>query len=225
MEQHPLLMGMPPAWGLWEQVWPFYAAVLGGYLMGSVPFGLIVTRLAGLGDVRRIGSGNIGATNVLRTGRKDLAALTLLLDGAKGATAVLIATGYLGAGAGIIAGGAALLGHCFPVWLRFKGGKGIATMLGIALALDWKVGLAMIAVWLVVAGVTRFSSLAGVISAVAAPALFKWLATPQMGQFAIGIAMLIILRHAANLRRVMKGQEPRIGEKKNDDGTRAGTGG
>ncbi len=223
--EHPLLEGMPPAWGPLEQVWPFYAAVLGGYLLGSIPFGLVVTWLAGLGDVRRIGSGNIGATNVLRTGRKDLAALTLLLDGGKGAAAVLIATAYLGAGAGMIAGGAALLGHCFPVWLRFKGGKGIATALGLALALDWKAGLAMVVIWLVVAGVTRFSSLAGVLSAVAAPALFKWLGTEQMGQFAIGIAMLIILRHIANLRRLMKGQEPRIGETKNDDGTRAGTGG
>ena len=223
--QHPILAGMPSAWGPLEQVWPFYAAVLGGYLVGSIPFGLLLTRLAGLGDVRRIGSGNIGATNVLRTGRKDLAALTLLLDGAKGAAAVLIGTAYLGLGAGIIAGGAALLGHCFPVWLRFKGGKGIATTFGVALALDWKVGLAMITIWLVVAGVTRISSLAGVLSAVAAPGLFKWLGTEQMGQFAIGIAMLIILRHAANLRRLMKGQEPHIGERRNDDGTRAGTDG
>jgi acyl phosphate:glycerol-3-phosphate acyltransferase len=223
--EHPLLEGMPPAWGPLEQVWPFYAAVLGGYLLGAIPFGLLITWLAGLGDVRRIGSGNIGATNVLRTGRKDLAALTLLLDGGKGAAAVLIVTAYLGTGAGMIAGGAALLGHCFPIWLRFKGGKGVATAFGAALALDWKVGLAMIVIWLVVAGVTRFSSLAGVLSAVAAPALFKWMATEQMGQFAIGIAMLIILRHIANLRRLMKGQEPRIGESKNDDGTRAGTDG
>lgn len=218
-------MGMPPAWGPLDLVWPFYATVLGGYLLGSIPFGMVLTRLAGLGDVRRIGSGNIGATNVLRTGRKDLAALTLLLDGCKGVAAVLIATAWLGAGAGMIAGGAALIGHCFPIWLRFKGGKGIATALGVALALDWKVGLAMIAIWLVVAGVTRFSSLAGVLSAVAAPGLFKWLGTEQMGQFAIGLAMLIILRHVANLRRLLKGQEPRIGERKNDDGTRAGTDG
>jgi glycerol-3-phosphate acyltransferase PlsY len=225
MEQHPILAGMPPAWGPPELIWPFYAAVIGGYLLGSIPFGLILTRLAGLGDVRRIGSGNIGATNVLRTGRKDLAALTVLLDGLKGAAAVLIAGAWLGPGPGLIAGGAALLGHCFPVWLRFKGGKGVATMLGVAAALDWRVGVLMAAIWLIVAGVTRVSSLAGVISAVSAPALFKWLATEQMGQFAIGLAMLIILRHAANLRRLMKGQEPRIGEKKSADGDAAGPGG
>ena len=196
-----------------------------GYLLGSIPFGIFFAYASGAGDVRKIGSGNIGATNVLRTGKKWAAAGTLLFDGLKGVAAVLLAGLYLPVGMEVLAGAGAVLGHVFPIWLRFKGGKGIATALGVALALNWKVGLVMIVIWLVVAGVTRFSSLAGVLSAVAAPALFKWLANEQMGQFAIGLAMLIILRHVANLRRLLKGQEPRIGEKKNDDGTRAGTGG
>ena len=193
--------------------WPYGLAALAGYLLGSIPFGVVLTRLAGMGDIRKMGSGNIGATNVLRTGRKDLAALTLLLDAAKGAAAVLLA-GQYGPDMAILAGGGAMLGHVAPVWLAFKGGKGIATALGIALALSWKAGLVLIAIWLVVAAVTRYSSVAGLAAGVAGPGVLNWLGTKQQGEFMIGIAMLIILRHLPNIRRLMRFEEPRIGEKK-----------
>jgi glycerol-3-phosphate acyltransferase PlsY len=183
-----------------------------GYLLGSVPFGLVITRLAGLGDIRSIGSGNIGATNVLRTGRKDLAAATLLLDGGKGAAAVLIA--YALGWRPEIAGAAAFLGHCFPVWLSFKGGKGVATFLGTLLALWVPAGLFAVATWLGAALVARYSSLAALLAAAASPfvlyAMGKW----EFALAAIFMTVLIFIRHRANIARLLKGDEPKIGKKR-----------
>jgi glycerol-3-phosphate acyltransferase PlsY len=190
-------------------------ALIGGYLLGSIPFGLLLTRMAGLGDIRNVGSGNIGATNVLRTGRKDIAAATLLLDGGKAAAAVLIARYFFGPEAGLLAGGAAFFGHCFPVWLKFKGGKGVATFFGALLAALPMIGVAAILIWLSVAFVFRFSSLAALSAAAAAPALAYLL---HAGPWAIGfcavLAGLIFWRHQANLKRLLSGEEPRIGTKK-----------
>ena len=191
-------------------VWPYYAAALVAYLMGSIPFGLILTRLAGLGDLRQIGSGSIGATNVLRTGNKALAALTVLLDGGKGALAVLIARAY-GPDFAVIAGGAAVIGHLFPVWLRFRGGKGVATALGVWLAIAWPVGVAACATWLAVAALTRYSSLAGLIALIAAPVYAYVLADPQRVQLGRLLAILVVLRHHGNIRRLVTGREPKIG--------------
>ena len=198
----------------WTYSGPYLAAaVVAGYLLGSVPFGLILTRLAGLGDIRQIGSGNIGATNVLRTGNKGLAALTLLLDAGKGAAAVLIGQRYFGPDVAILAGGGAMLGHLFPVWLRFRGGKGVATAFGILLALSWPAGLAGLATWVVIAALFRYSSLAALVASATAPAYVYWLAEPQKGEFAIFIAVLIWTRHISNIRRLLAGTETRIGQK------------
>jgi glycerol-3-phosphate acyltransferase PlsY len=191
-------------------------AVVGGYLLGSIPFGVIATRLGGAGDVRAIGSGSIGATNVLRTGRRDLALITLLGDGGKGAVAVLLA-GWLLASpeAAAIAGGAAFLGHCFPVWLKFKGGKGVATFFGTMLAIAWPAGLLAGATWLVVAAIFRISSLAGLTAAALAP-LYVLLTnqTPEAKLWmALFMTVLIFIRHHENIRRLLKGEEPRIGAK------------
>jgi glycerol-3-phosphate acyltransferase PlsY len=201
---------MPDVLGGWEYTWPYYAAALAGYLLGSIPFGLILTRAAGLGDIRRIGSGNIGATNVLRTGRKGLAALTLLLDGGKGAAAVLLA-GLWGPDMAIMAGGGAMIGHLFPVWLGFRGGKGVATGLGIILALSWPVGLIAAAIWLAAAFLFRYSSLAALLGSAAAPVAAWFLAGRQKAEMALFLALLIWLRHHANIRRLLAGSEPRIG--------------
>jgi acyl phosphate:glycerol-3-phosphate acyltransferase len=186
------------------------AALIFGYLLGSIPFGLIVTRLAGLGDIRAIGSGNIGATNVLRTGRRGLAALTLLGDFGKGAAAVLIAANWsaeLAAAAGL----GAFLGHLYPVWLSFKGGKGVATYLGVLAGLAWPAAIAFAAIWLAVAYITRYSSLAALIAAAASPlalaALQNWLA---VGLFTM-LTILVFLRHHQNIERLLKGEESRIG--------------
>ncbi len=189
-------------------------AAVGGYLLGSIPFGLILTRLAGLGDIRAIGSGNIGATNVLRTGNKGLAALTLLLDGAKGAAAALLASFYASADAGLVAGLCAVLGHDFPVWLRFKGGKGVATTLGVLLGAAWPVGVAACATWLVIAGLFRYSSLAALTAFALAPAFAYVLVGLPMAILALVLAVLGFIRHAANIRRLLAGTEPRIGGKK-----------
>lgn len=189
---------------------PAYVAL--GYLLGSIPFGLLLTRAAGLGDIRRIGSGSIGATNVLRTGRKALAAATVLLDGGKGAAAVLIAGVLAGRDAGLWAGLGAVLGHLFPVWLRFKGGKGVATGYGVLIAAAWPVGIAAGAVWLVVAMLLRFSSLAGLISFALAPLLAWALADPAVVKLSLAIAVLVYARHHANIRRLLAGTEPRIGQ-------------
>ncbi|MBN9527469.1 MAG: glycerol-3-phosphate 1-O-acyltransferase PlsY [Alphaproteobacteria bacterium] len=195
---------------------PFYfylAAVVLGYLLGSIPFGLVLTRLAGLGDIRQIGSGNIGATNVLRTGRKDLAAATLVLDAGKGGIAALIAMRW-GFDLAILAGGAAFLGHLFPVWLGFKGGKGVATFIGTLLGVFWPMGLIVIATWLVVAGLLRISSLAALVAAATAPVWAWYLGGPALAALCLFMAVLIFIRHHENIRRLAAGTEPRIGKKK-----------
>lgn len=198
----------------WEFAWPYLlSALVGGYLFGAIPFGFILARLGGLGDIRKTGSGSIGATNVLRAGRKGLAAATLILDGGKGAAAVLLA-GTWGPDVQLAAAFGAVLGHLFPVWLGFKGGKGMATALGVLLALAWPVGVAACATWLVVAAVFRISSLASLISVAAAPA-YAWLLMGdlQLVELAGILALLVWSRHHANIRRLLKGAEPRIGRK------------
>ena len=192
---------------------PQLGAIVLGYLLGSVPFGLVLTKFAGLGDIRSIGSGSIGATNVLRTGRKDLALATLLLDGGKGAIAVLIAR-LISEDLTVLAGGAAILGHLFPVWLKFKGGKGVATTLGTLIAANWMVGIGACLVWLVVAFVFRYSSLSGLISVAAAPFLALWLGTVPQAWLAAFAAVLVWIRHHENIRRLLKGEEPKIGKRK-----------
>ena len=182
-----------------------------GYLLGSIPFGLIVTRLAGLGDVRKIGSGNIGATNVLRTGKKWAAALTLLLDGGKGAAAVLVAHTYYGIEGGAIAGIAVILGHIFPVWIGFKGGKGVATFVGVMLAAYWPAGLLVAATWLVVAYFSRISSLSALVAAALAPAYTIAFGRLSEALLALLLAIIIVITHHANLHRLWRGEEPRIG--------------
>lgn len=197
----------------WQLAWPYFAAALvGGYLLGSIPFGLVLTRLAGLGDIRQIGSGNIGATNVLRTGRKDLAALTLILDALKGAAAALIA-GYWGTDYLVLAAAGAFLGHLFPVWLGFNGGKGVATFLGTLFAVDWRVALMTCATWIVAALLTRISSLSALLSALAAPIYMYWLGSLQKTELLAFMTVLIFVRHHQNIRRLLKGEEPRIGKK------------
>ena len=192
------------------------ACAAGGYLLGSIPFGLVLARLGGYGDIRKIGSGNIGATNVLRTGNKPLALLTLLLDSGKGAAAVLIAYRF-GPEAAVAAGAGAMLGHTFPVWLRFKGGKGVATALGTYLALSWPLGLAACATWLVVAIVGRISSLSALTALALAP-LAAWFVqkSPLLTLFGVFVAVLVYIRHWQNIRRLMAGTEPRMsfGKKK-----------
>ena len=188
------------------------------YLIGSIPFGLILTASAGLGDIRKLGSGNIGATNVLRTGRRELAAATLLLDGLKGAVAVWLAVRLLPtASSASIAAIFVILGHCFPVWLRFSGGKGVATMLGVAFALDWRSGLVCCALWFAVARWTKISSAGGIAAAIALPVLLFVLAWPDWRNpvpwAALLAASLVLLRHHANIARLLAGTEPRIGRK------------
>jgi glycerol-3-phosphate acyltransferase PlsY len=189
------------------------AALVFGYLLGSIPFGLILTRLAGFGDIRNIGSGNIGATNVLRTGNKKLALATLILDGGKGAVAVLVAR-YFNPELAVYAGGAAFIGHLFPVWLKFKGGKGVATGLGVLLGLNWIVGVLACVTWLVVAFVFRYSSLSALLALALAPVYAIWLGTPGQIVLGIGLAVLVWIRHHENIRRLLKGEEPKIGKKK-----------
>ena len=184
-----------------------------GYLFGSIPFGLLLTRIAGLGDIRRIGSGNIGATNVLRTGNKGLAAATLLLDGGKGAAAVLITRWFGGHDAVLWAGIGAVLGHAFPVWLGLKGGKAVATSYGVLIAAAWPVGLCAGAVWLALAALGRISSLAALASFALAPIVAAVLADATVVKLALVIAVLVFVRHHANIRRLIAGTEPRIGQK------------
>lgn len=196
---------------------PILAAVL-GYLLGSTPFGLVLTRLAGLGDIRKIGSGNIGATNVLRTGRKDLALATLLLDGGKGAIAVLLARWLEGDDAAMIAGLTAVLGHMFPLWLKFKGGKGVATTLGMLIALAPWVGLAACGVWLLTALVFRYSSLAALLAMLAAPFAADLIYdSPNLAGTCGLIALAVWIKHRSNIRRLIKGEEPKIQFKKKKD--------
>jgi acyl phosphate:glycerol-3-phosphate acyltransferase len=181
------------------------------YLLGSIPFGVLITRALGLGDLRAIGSGNIGATNVLRTGNKAAAAATLLLDAGKGAAAVLLARHFAGETAAMVAGLAAFLGHLFPVWLGFRGGKGVATFLGVTLALAWPAGLAACATWLAVAFAFRFSSLAALVAAAATPLWLALLGRSDAVWLGLALAALVFLRHHANIRRLLAGAEPRIG--------------
>ncbi|MBN2629878.1 MAG: glycerol-3-phosphate 1-O-acyltransferase PlsY [Rhodobacteraceae bacterium] len=185
---------------------------LASYLLGSIPFGMVITRLMGLGDLRQIGSGNIGATNVLRTGNKAAALATLLLDAAKGAVAVLIARALVGPEAAQVAGLFSFLGHLYPVWLGFRGGKGVATFLGTLLALAWPAGLAACATWAVTAALSRISSLSALVAAALAPVWLVLLGYPQMTVLAIALAALIFVRHAANITRLRAGTEPRIGK-------------
>jgi glycerol-3-phosphate acyltransferase PlsY len=213
--------------------WIFYlAAAVCGYLLGSIPFGLVITKMAGLGDIRAIGSGNIGATNVLRTGRKDLAAATLLLDAGKAGLAFwLCVWGVTAYGAntgatfhsgsintvGLIGGAAAFIGHCYPVWLNLKGGKGVATYVGLLLAGMWQVGLAFCAIWLLTAALFRMSSFAALVATAAAPVIAWWLFPLGGGYIITGVlAVLIFWRHRANIRRIVAGTEPKIGKKKSE---------
>ncbi len=185
-----------------------------GYLLGSIPFGLLLTRAAGLGDIRGIGSGNIGATNVLRTGRRSLAAATLVLDGLKGAAAVLIARFAYDQDIALLAGLFAVLGHLFPVWLRFHGGKGVATGLGVMIAASWPVGVAACVIWLIVARLARLSSLAALAAFAVMPVVALALGQFGVVKLAFTIAVLVFVRHQANIRRLLAGTEPRIGQGK-----------
>jgi len=196
----------------WAAVWPYYAAfLLASYLAGSIPFGLILTRLAGLGDIRGIGSGNIGATNVLRTGRKDLAALTLLLDAAKGGVMVFVGARIGGPDFAVTAALGAFLGHLFPVWLTFRGGKGVATYLGCLLAAAPLAGLAFAAVWLAVAFALRFSSLAALTASFATPFILVALEEFQFAEAFGVLTALLWFKHHANIGRLLTGTESRIG--------------
>jgi glycerol-3-phosphate acyltransferase PlsY len=196
--------------------WPahgpiFAAAGVFGYLLGSIPFGLLFSWLAGAGDVRKIGSGNIGATNVLRTGKRWAAAATLICDAGKGAAAVLLAQNFQRGDAALFAGLGAFLGHLFPIWLGFRGGKGVATFLGVTLAIDWRVGLLALATWLAVAVLSRMSSLSALVAAALTPLYLALFHEPLKAMFALVLALLIFAMHRANIGRIARGQEPRIG--------------
>ncbi|MBF9048701.1 glycerol-3-phosphate 1-O-acyltransferase PlsY [Roseobacter sp. HKCCD9010] len=185
---------------------------IAAYLLGSVPFGLVIARLFGLGDIRQIGSGNIGATNVLRTGNKLAAFLTLILDAGKGGIAVLLARALFADDAAQIAGFMAFLGHCFPVFLGFKGGKGVATFLGTLLALFWPAGIAACLTWLVTAAISRISSLSALVAAVLTPVWMTLLGMPEASIVTVALAALILVRHQKNIERIRDGSEPRIGK-------------
>ena len=185
-----------------------------GYLCGSIPFGLLLTRLAGTADLRAIGSGNIGATNVLRTGRKDLAAATLVLDALKGTFAVLLAYAYLGGAAALAAAIGAFLGHLYPVWIGFRGGKGVATFLGCLIGIAWPAALVFVVVWLAVAALTRYSSAAALAASALAPLVFYlWLGRPHAGLVFALLAALLWVKHRANIERLLKGNETKIGQR------------
>jgi len=192
---------------------PVIYALIGGYLMGSIPFGLLIARATGQGDIRKIGSGNIGATNVLRTGRKDIALITLLLDAAKAGVAALIFNHFFGSPIGLLAGTAALIGHCFPVWLKFKGGKGVATFFGCLLATAWPIGLIAGAIWLACAFLTRISSLSALAAAGSAPLVAFMMGYYHVAIMAAVLAVIIYIRHGENIGRIIKGTESRIGKK------------
>lgn len=194
-----------------------FASLAFGYLIGSIPFGLVITKLAGLGDIRDIGSGNIGATNVLRTGRKDLALATLLLDSGKGAIAVLIAS-HWGLQAEMGAALGSVLGHLFPVWLKFKGGKGVATTLGVLLAFVPLAGLTACVTWAITAAITRISSLSALMAMLIAPFATAYFYTPKWSWLVGTIAILVWYKHKENIKRILNGTEPKIGKKKQIDG-------
>jgi len=191
-------------------------AIMLGYLLGSIPFGVLLTRWFGAGDLRTIGSGNIGATNVLRTGRKGLAAATLLLDLGKGAAAVLIAEALF-PGTAPLAGMAAFLGHCYPVWLKFRGGKGVATLMGIVVALHWPSGLVYAAVWLGLLAALRISSLAGMTAAISAPVSAAFWGRIDLVLLLLALALIVLWKHRDNVDRLLSGTEPRIGKKRSGD--------
>ncbi|MET0137100.1 MAG: glycerol-3-phosphate 1-O-acyltransferase PlsY [Sphingobium sp.] len=196
------------------------AVILLGYLLGSIPFGLILTRLTGAGDLRAIGSGSIGATNVLRTGRKGLAAATVLLDGGKGALAVLLGHALLPEGGDALGGVMAFIGHCYPVWLRFRGGKGVATMLAVALTLYWPAGVAFALTWITMLAITRISSVSGMSAAIAAPLAALALGERAMLTALFAMAALVLWRHRPNIARLVGGTEPRVGGNKGGVGTK-----
>ena len=195
----------------WSGALVYLAAFAGGYTLGSIPFGLILAKLAGLGDLRQIGSGNIGATNVLRAGSKGLAALTLLLDAAKGTAAVLIAASW-GENAAMLAGLGAFLGHLFPVWLGFRGGKGVATYIGVLLGLYWPAAVAFGAIWLIVAFATRYSSLAALVASGASVCVLALTGQWRLAALFLLLTALLDIRHAGNIARLTRGEEARIGE-------------
>ena len=190
----------------------FLIALVGGYLIGSVPFGLLLTKAAGLGDIRQVGSGNIGATNVLRTGRKGLAAATLILDALKGVAAVLIG-GALVPGGELLGAVGAFYGHLFPIWLRFHGGKGVATLLGICFALDWRIGAIYVVCWLGGMALTRISSVGGLVAAVSAPVAAILFDNVAMAVMLTALAISVLWKHSDNISRLAAGTEPRIGQK------------
>ncbi len=206
----------------------FLICAIGGYLLGSIPFGLVLTRMAGLGDIRKIGSGNIGATNVLRTGRKDLALLTVILDASKAGIAAFLAASFAPSAdcilfsnmtqinivAGLIAGSCGVIGHNFPIWLKFKGGKGVASTFGFILATSPQIALLALGTWLVCAFITRYSSLSAIIAAVATPFYAFFLVEPTYTIFYSAIALLVLVRHRGNIIRLIKGQESKISFKK-----------
>ena len=192
---------------------PILYALIGGYLLGSIPFGQLIARATGHGDIRKIGSGNIGATNVLRTGRKDIAFITLLLDAGKAGIAALLFNHFFGAPIGFFAGAAALIGHCFPIWLKFKGGKGVATFFGALLATAWPIGLIAGAIWLACAFVTRISSLSALAAAGSIPLIAFMMGYTHVAMMAAVMATIIYIRHAENIGRILKGTESRIGKK------------
>jgi glycerol-3-phosphate acyltransferase PlsY len=192
-------------------VWLPLAFII-GYLLGSIPFGLVLTRLAGTEDLRSIGSGNIGATNVLRTGRKGLAAATLVLDALKGTVAVVIAS-YGGAEAAMVAGLGAFIGHLFPVWLKFKGGKGVAVYIGILIGLFWPAAIVFCAVWLITAVISRYSSLSALVASVVTPIFLWWFGHPTLAELSALLSLLLIYMHRANISRLTAGTEGKIGQK------------
>jgi acyl phosphate:glycerol-3-phosphate acyltransferase len=197
----------------WSLALPYLGAALAfGYLLGSIPFGLIITRLAGTQDIRTLGSGNIGATNVLRTGRKELAAATLACDMLKGALAVLITQRWGSHDLALLAGLAAFLGHLFPVWLRFKGGKGVATYVGILCAVAWPAALAFAAMWIVLALVTRYSSLSALVASAATPVVLLLLENRRGTQLFFVLTVLVWITHRANIMRLLRGTEGKIGQ-------------
>lgn len=189
---------------------PGILGVLLAYLLGSIPFGLLLSKMAGAGDVRKIGSGNIGATNVLRTGKKGLAAATLLLDIGKGTVAVLI-TAYFNPDLAAMAGFAAFLGHVYPVWLNFKGGKGVAIFVGVLFALGWMVGLATLIIWVLVTAIFKTSSLSSLTAAISGPFLSYFLVSPQAAMWVFLMTFVIVLAHRENIKRILNGTEPKIG--------------
>lgn len=197
----------------WSGALLYLSAFACGYLLGSIPFGLILAKLAGLGDLRQIGSGNIGATNVLRAGSKALAALTLILDAAKGTAAVLLG-GYWGADAAILAGLGAFLGHLYPVWLGFRGGKGVATFIGVLLGLYWPAAIAFCAIWLLVAFATRYSSLAALVASGGSVCILALTGQWRLAALFLLLTFLLYIRHASNIGRLARGEETRIGESK-----------